>query len=73
MTKPRSQTGVEELARTEGLAQGRIAGSLELIQRQLNRKLGPLTDVLQVRVATLDPEALRTCSAGATSRTAPQK
>jgi hypothetical protein len=73
MTKPRSLTGVEELARTEGLAQGRVAGSLELIQRQLNRKLGPLTDVLPARVATLEPEALLTCSAGATSRTAPQK
>jgi len=47
-------TSFEELARAEE--------RLALVLRQLNRKVGPLADELQARVAALAPERLLTLS-----------
>ena len=37
---------------------GRVEGQRDLVLRQLNRKVGPLTEELQARVAALAPEGL---------------
>jgi hypothetical protein len=47
-------TSFEEFAREEG--------QREIVLRQLNRKVGPLSEALQARVATLTPDALLTLS-----------
>ena len=41
---------------------GRVEGQRDLVLRQLNRKVGPLADELQARVAALVPEVLLTLS-----------
>jgi predicted transposase YdaD len=51
-------TVFEELGRAEGRVEGRTEGQRDVVLRLLNRKVGPLTDMLQARVATLAPEAL---------------
>jgi len=39
---------------------GRVEGQRDLVLRQLNRKVGPLADELQARVAALAPAVLLT-------------
>lgn len=51
-------TSFEEIGRAEGRREERQA----LMLRLLNRKVGPLAEELQVRVAALDPETLLTLS-----------
>ena len=51
-------TSFEEFGRVEGRAEGQR----DLVLRQLNRKVGPLADELQARVAALVPEVLLTLS-----------
>lgn len=51
-------TSFEEIGRAEGRREERQA----LMLRLLNRKIGPLAEELQVRVAALDPETLLTLS-----------
>jgi len=51
-------TSFEEFGRVEGRAEGQR----DLVLRQLNRKVGPLTEELQARVAALAPERLLTLS-----------
>jgi len=41
---------------------GRVEGQRDLVLRQLNRKVGPLTEELQARVAALAPDGLLTLS-----------
>jgi len=47
-------TSFEEFGRVEGQIEERRA----IVLRQLNRKVGPLTEELQARVAALAPEGL---------------
>jgi hypothetical protein len=51
-------TSFEEIGRAEG----RVEGQRDLIVRQLKRKLGPLTEAVQARVASLPPDAMLTLS-----------
>ena len=41
---------------------GRVEGQRDLVLRQLNRKVGPLAEELQTRVAALAPAVLLTLS-----------
>ncbi|GAB4426120.1 MAG: hypothetical protein OHK0015_06680 [Chloroflexi bacterium OHK40] len=51
-------TSFEEIGRAEGRLEERQA----LVLRLLNRKIGPLANKLQVRVAVLAPDTLLTLS-----------
>jgi len=51
-------TSFEEFGRVEGRAEGQR----DLVLRQLNRKVGPLAEELQARVAALAPAGLLTLS-----------
>lgn len=55
-------TVFEELGRAEGLVEGQVQERLALVLRQLNRKLGPLGEATQTRIASLSPDALLTLS-----------
>jgi hypothetical protein len=47
-------TSFEEIGLAEGLAKGRAEGQIEIIMRQLERKIGPLPTPEQERVVALE-------------------
>ena len=51
-------TSFEEIGRAEWRAEGRFKERQAFVVHQLNRKLGPLPDTLQVQVAALAPDTL---------------
>ena len=51
-------TSFEEIGRAEGRVEGRVEERRDLVLRQLNRKIGPLTAELHAQVAALTAEQL---------------